>query len=198
MDLDQRQVKKSDRDQEVISPGMVGCWRRTLHRSAECEISGWNWADWCRQGCFLGSWPPGPRLNRQTAGAPVRHRWSVTETVCSFTWTPAAPSLIARWAGSWLCPWCLTSVLSLTVDEIHQGHPLLPPRPLDLDVLQVSYSWELQGICPINLKYCTSTASHVLFIRFLSQHEVHFMATGLHPSSNSPQSFLTLFWKYRH
>lgn len=59
---------------EVISPGMVGCWRRTLHRLAECEISGWNWADWCRQGCFLGSWPPGPRLNRQTAGAPVRHR----------------------------------------------------------------------------------------------------------------------------
>lgn len=60
--------------------------------------------------------------------------------------------------NAWPCLWFLL-LIKFTTD-------LYAPQPIDLDVLQVLYSGQSWGICPINLKYCTSIASHVLFIRF--------------------------------
>lgn len=84
--------------------------------------------------------------------------------VCFITQALAALCPFCRWEershapNAWPCLWFLL-LIKFTTD-------LYALQPIDLDVLQVLYSGQSWGICPINLKYCTSIASHVLFIRF--------------------------------
>lgn len=158
---------------------MAGCWWRSLHRSPECDRYR---AEIEQTGAGrVVSFASSIRAPAQWANSRGTSETSLHQSQLQSEQLPAAWALQlshswSRWAESRLCPWCPTLVLRSWVRlfEIPQGRPAPPSWPIDLDVLQVSYSWELQGICPINLKYCTSTFSHVLFtIPFTAWGAVH-------------------------
>lgn len=148
---------------------MAGCWWRSLHRLLECDRYR---AEIEQTGAGrVVSLASSLRAPAQWANSRGTSETSLHQSQHQSEQPPAAcPELRStlthgpgeRRAG---CvpgarPWFSGAESDCLIP---QGCPAPPSWPIDLDVLQVSYSWELQGICPINFEYCTSTFSHVLF-----------------------------------
>lgn len=193
---------------------MVGCWWRTLHRLPECDRYR---AEIEQTGAGrLVSLPYGLQAP-SSMGKQQGHERGIGLPVVASVKAPASfPELSScRFLShSQVSREPLVSPvpdLDLSRAESdccwNSSGTLAPPSwPIDLDVLQVWYSWELQTIHPINLRYRTSMSSHVLFTSSFSLHDEQAMVTALqrvtplfkHTLAHNNFPFETWFWKHRH